>query len=978
MLIRIFFFVFGIVFVMNLTVDSQTAFPVEKGVSQQLAQWRAANYRDVRYKLNITLEKGAPLMKGDLEIAVTLTDTGAKNDLILDWRATQFSGDKDKPYANVIQINNAIDVISSVVNEHLIVPKGALKAGENVIKIQFASPIKTSGAAVTRYLDKEDGGEYIYSLFVPSDASTAFPCFDQPDLKARFDLNITVPNDWTVVTNTDVMSQIDVKCSHCDPGQIGQKILIFRRTEPISTYVFAFAAGNFYTFKECLYNNELKGQAKVKCLDVSGSEYPETRDHSNIYVRRSQAEKFKQHAAEVFRLNREGLKFLASYFDYPYPFPKYDLVLIPEFPFGGMEHAGATFLREDSIIFPQEPTANNYISRANVLFHEAAHQWFGDTVTMRWFDDLWLKEGFAEFMAYKTLEKVMPEYNAWKVFYERNKQSAYLTDSTKGTTAIYQPIENLSAAKSAYGNIVYRKAPSFLRQAEFYLGEDKFQTAVRAFLKKHEFANAGWEDLVKEFEAASGEDLKLWADDWVKQRGVAIVRIKLLAGDHLQQGNIQSPRIVFDKTNANGGNSMPIIATRIFYLFGDKKAVISFKVRGGTVVFTPNDEKGADQLSAPDFVFPNYQDYGYGIFLMDDKSKKYALENIQNEKDDFLRAMMWGSLWDSVREGELDPKAYVELVVKNLALSPGLSPPSSSTKPPEGGTQNITTPPSKVGEQDETTIAGLLGRVSTAMNYYLSEKQKAELTPRVENLLVGKLNNYSSTGQRLTFYRSFLGIASTERARDILKHVLKGELSANDFHLASGSSANDSTASGGSLPDNYVVDQIPLKTKDKFDIVTRLLILGDKEAPALLAELEKTETSDEAKRYAYAARAGIGTAENKAKYFSDFLTDKNISESWIEAAAGPFNSVRQSDLTLPFLQKALAELPNLKRNRKIFFINGWLGAFIGGQKDEKALAIVNKFLADNPDLDKDLRLKILENADGLERAVKIRTKFGGN
>ena len=218
---------------------------------------------------------------------------------------------------------------------------------------------------------------------------------------------------------------------------------------------------------------------------------------------------------EVFRLNREGVKFLEDWFDYKFPFPKYDLVLIPEFPFGGMEHAGATFLREDRVIFPTEPTKNDYITRANVIFHEAAHQWFGDTVTMKWFDDLWLKEGFAEFMAYKTLAKVLPEYNAWKVFYERNKQAAYLTDVTRGTTPIYQEIPNLSSAKSAYGNIVYRKAPSFLRQAEFYLGEDKFQTAVRAFLKKHEFANAEWTDLVKEFEMASKQDLKvIWKNLW--------------------------------------------------------------------------------------------------------------------------------------------------------------------------------------------------------------------------------------------------------------------------------------------------------------------------------------------------------------------------------------------------------------------------------------------------------------------------------
>ncbi|MBC7901554.1 MAG: peptidase M1, partial [Saprospiraceae bacterium] len=161
----------------------------------------------------------------------------------------------------------------------------------------------------------------------------------------------------------------------------------------------------------------------------------------------------------------------------------------------------------------------------------------------------------------------------------------------------------------------------------------------------------------------------------------------------------------------------------------------------------------------------------------------------------------------------------------------------------------------------------------------------------------------------------------------------------------------------------------------KFDIVAKLLILGDADAPRLLAELEKTETSDEAKRYAYAAKAGIAFAPNKAKFWDDFTANKDISESWIEAAFGSFNSPRHAELTLPYLEKALAELPNLKRSRKIFFVNGWLAAFIGGQRSEQALAIVNKFLA-NPDLDKDLRLKILENVDLIERAVKIRGRYG--
>jgi aminopeptidase N len=218
-----------------------------------------------------------------------------------------------------------------------------------------------------------------------------------------------------------------------------------------------------------------------------------------------------------------------------------------------------------------------------------------------------------------------------------------------------------------------------------------------------------------------------------------------------------------------------------------------------------------------------------------------------------------------------------------------------------------------------------------------------------------------SLGRRITFYRAFLNIGATTRGRELYKKILRGKLWPKPSRVGGGLFIGENR-------------EIPLKTKDKFDIVTRLLILGDPEAPALLAELEKTETSDDAKRYAYAARAGIPTAENKAKFWNDFTNNKEISESWIEAAFVPWNSIRHSEMTLPYLERSLKELPNHKRDRKIFFVNGWLAAFIGGQRSEEALGIINKFLADNSGLDNDLRLKILENADIIERAVNIRKK----
>ena len=284
---------------LSITIFAQTQPSIETGVSQKLAKWRAANYSDVRYKLNITLEKGAPLMRGDIEIRVNLTEEGAKNDLILDWRTTQFANDKDKPFANVVAVNEAnatgaqasplamsaereknvgasetpTKTLQLLQNEHIAIPKSLLKTGENFIKINFASPIKTSGAAITRYVDKEDNAEYIYSLFVPSDASTAFPVFDQPDLKAKFQLNVTTHNNWKVVSNTEANDIQTLSISHTENWRKGFITTHFKETKPISTYVFAFAAGDFAEFKD--ENNSTasrtSGDKKVARRATSGT-----------------------------------------------------------------------------------------------------------------------------------------------------------------------------------------------------------------------------------------------------------------------------------------------------------------------------------------------------------------------------------------------------------------------------------------------------------------------------------------------------------------------------------------------------------------------------------------------------------------------------------------------------------------------------------------------------------------------------------
>lgn len=860
---------------------------LESGVARELARERAARYADLHYLLRLTLAENAALMRGTEEIRFTIAAGEQTHDLILDWRmsaaAVNDSSTAQRVWNIIVNDRAGADVREE--SDHLIVPARHLREGVNTVRLEFASPISASGSAVTRYADREDGAEYLYTLFVPSDASTAFPCFDQPDLKARFRLEVTAPAAWRVVTNTDAESTSAT-------NDAATRTTRFRETEPISTYLFAFAAGPFA---------ELHDETREN-----------TRPPTRIYVRRSKAARMREELAEVLRLHRASLKFFANYFARPYPFPKYDLVIVPEFAYGGMEHAGATFLREEAIIFPSVPTTNDLLSRAELIFHENAHQWFGDLVTMRWFDDLWLKEGFATFMAYKAIEAVLPQYNAWKVFNARTKQLAYLTDATKGTTPIWQEIPNLSAAKSAYGNIVYRKAPAMLRQAEFYVGPTHFQRAVQMFLREHPYGNAEWGDLVAALQAERKDlPLEAWAAVWVKRRGMADVRAEWSAD---ARGRIKL--LVLRQSDALGEGGVWPQRVRV---------MLGYHARPPQILTVMLDARRATTNVAaavgrarPDFVFANAEDYGYGRFTLDERSREYVMREMTTIDDDFTRALLWSSLWESVREAELAPSRYIELALDNLSR-----------------------------ERDEVTIQAILGRVLIAFNRYLSPAQRAQTASRLETFINEGMMRSSTLGLRITYFRALQSVATTATAMRWVKELLGGE---------------------------RAVPGLALRTRDRFDLTTTLLAGGEVEAIRLLAALRQRETSDDARRYAFAAEAARADEETKRRYFNAYLRDRELPESWIEASLPSFNHVRQPRLTSPFLQAALGELPQLKRTRKIFFINSWLAAFLGGQCSAASEKIVTDFLRDAA-LDRDLRLKVLEANDGLQRCVRIRNKY---
>jgi aminopeptidase N len=853
---------------------------VERGVSRELARARAERISNVKYSLDVRLEPGAPRMRGVQKIRFELRDNAEP--IVIDFRdlaedLTPIEGRISNTFVNGKAVGDPLQL-----NGHIILDADLFKPGENSISMTFESGIATAGRPIIRFLDRDDGSEYIYTLFVPMDASLAFPCFDQPDLKGRFTLQLTAPAPWRIVSNTTgVEGQVD---------PLGFKTTTFKETPPISTYLFAFATGPF---------------------DSAGTEGPVP---VRIWWRRSRKDGGPDLSATL-TLTRDGMKRMIDYFDQPFPFSKYDQVLLPGFAYGGMEHAGATFLREDAIIFRTTPTLGDKANRASLVLHEMAHQWFGDLVTMKWFDDLWLKEGFANYMASYAMVgsgilEPGEEMNVWRRFYQVHKPLAYGIDATQGTTPIYQQVRNLADAKSAYGAIVYQKAPALLRALSFKIGEEKFRNGVRLFLRKYAYGNAEWADLIAAFEETSGQSLKEWGSAWITQRGMPQVNVDLKCS-----GSGTIDRLTLRQRDVLGTPTRWPIKTRVLLAYtAAPPQTIDVEFSGAT--FDVNEARGR---KCPNYVFANEEDYGYGQFMLDESSREEVVESLKRPgPPTLLRGMLWGALWESVRDAQMSPSEYLTLAL-----------------------QEIRRP------QDELSLQGLLPRMTSVLERYLSREERARLAPEIEKLILEKMTGEADRGNRILYFRTFRNVATTEPARTSLKDILSGRL---------------------------VLREIEIKPVDRWQIIRTLLATGDSDAEKLLAEEKQRDATEEGRKQAYLSESARDDAKTKQRYFDDYLKRRNIPEDWIEGSLAGFNSPNQSALTSPFLRQALHALPQIKQERKIFFVLAWLNAFIGGQQSQASLEVVQSFLKENA-IDGDLKLKVLEVVDELERTVRIRAKW---
>ena len=854
------------------TSDSLTG----PGVSLALARLRSATVRDVRYTLHLDVTAPDSAVG---TVTVRWSRTG-RLPAILDFRGRRVAS---------ITVNGAVAPATSFNGRHLFFPAAALRHGQNEATVAFVSEIAPSGASIIRIHDP-DGSDYLYTLLVPADANQLFPCFDQPDLKGKLTFALTAPHAWITIANGSER-RADTAATTITHQ--------FAETKPLSTYLYAFAAGPWQ-----------RASSTVAGRTIS------------LYVRGSRMK--EADTDTLLALSHRALTWMEGYFAQPYPFQKFDLLLAPAFPFGGMEHPGLVMYNETGFIFRERPTLARRLGRFSTILHESAHQWFGDLVTMRWFDDLWLKEGFATYMAAKAQFSLDSTTGAWKTFYQSNKPAAYSVDQTLGTTPLWQELANLDQAKSNYGAIVYNKAPSVLKQLNFLVGEDAFQRGVRDFLARHAYANATWPDLLGAIGRAAEPlatrsprgltpAMDAFGRNFMLRPGMPIVDQQLTVAN----GAIASVSLVQRPAQPLSGNGAWPMRTELLLSYGASAPPVTLPVTLTGRVTTVAAARGKP---APVFAFANHDDQGYFLTMLDSASAN-ALERgaLASVKDPLLRTMLWGALWDEVRDARFDPARFARLALREAP-----------------------------GEGDEQILPSVLGRLARAVTTYLGAAARDAMRPDVERMLATLATDPRRPyGIRRASVDAWIGIAAFSEGIAQLEKLLQADSVAGE----------------------------PMRDPTRWEIVTRLLVLDAPGAGDRLAAQAARDTTPDGRRRAFVAGAARRTAAAKRDYFTRYFADQALNEDWASGSLGAFNAPTHADLTLAWLRPALDSLPFIRANRRIFFLGSWLGAFVGGQHDEAALRVVQQYLADHPALPRDLRQKVLQSADDLERTVKIRQRW---
>lgn len=826
---------------------------VVQGVSLEIANLRAKTISNLHYQLHFSIpESLRQEIMGQVVISFQLNDVSSP--LILD-----FNESPDK-VSHVGDGENQFDY--EFLNGHIVIPPQHMKIGENSVTINFVAGESS--------LNRNE--KFLYTLFVPDRASFAFPCFDQPNLKAVYKLSLEIPQTWKAVANGKLIKT--------ETSQ-GRSRYDFEETKPISTYLFSFAAGEFELISE-----ERSGRT------------------IRLFHRETDVEKVQSNTKAIFDLHFAALDWLEDYTGIPYPFGKFDFVLIPSFQYGGMEHPGAILYRASRLFLERSATQNQKLSRASLIAHETAHMWFGDLVTMDWFNDVWMKEVFANFMAAKIVNPSFPEINHPLRFLLAHYPSAYGVDRTKGANPIRQELDNLKNAGTLYGAIIYQKAPIVMQHLERLVGEKPFQSGIREYLENFKYGNATWLDLIEILDRKTEEDLKAWSKVWVNQPG----RPHITADFELDEDGNIAKFLVKQKDIQNAGRTWN---QKMDLLFGKDNQTKYFPVQLNQDVV---EVKSAIGKIKPDFVLVNGLGLGYGNFELDLDSRQYLLENISKIDNALIRGIAWLTLWEEMLNSRLSPQKIV--ITAMLALK---------------------------HESDLQNIERILNYLSTAFWKFHNDNQRRELAPKLENLLWELVNQPLNPKAITSYFRTFRSISLTDHAVTKSFKIWKKELEIPNLIIQE----SDMTT----LCFELAVRDIP-ETKQMIEIQLQRIKSPDRKArfefvlPALSADQQIRDDFFES----------LKDDKNRAH------------EPWVLTGLRYLHHPLRAQQSQKYLTESLELVEEIQRTGDIFFPKRWLDATFGGHNSVEAAAIVDEFLKEKENYPNRLRGKILQSTDLLFRA----------
>lgn len=574
---------------------------LQPGVSRELAQFRKEHFEGVRYNLFFSIpESREEAVTGTAEITLAVRE---KQPVIIDFRG------EPEQVASVLL--NGRKVPYTVKDEHIVIGAKDVANGENRVTVEFT--------ANDQSLNRRD--EFLYTLLVPDRARTLFPCFDQPDMKSVFTLSLEVPSSWQAVAN-GAIEQVD------STSVTGRRRVYFRETEPLSTYLFSFVAGKLTreTYSRdgrniSIYHRETDPKKVAQCPDI---------------------------ASEVF----DALEWQEEYTQIPYPFAKYDLIIMPGFQFGGMEHTGATLYTDGRMFLNENPTLNERLGRSSLIAHETSHMWFGDFVTMEWFNDVWTKEVFANYYASRMIEPLFPEVNHSLNFMLDYIPAAYSEDRTAGANPVKQQLENMRDAGLMYGNIIYDKSPVILEMLVKKMGKEPFRKGIREYLKTYAYGNATWEGLIGILDTYTDDDLSAWSHVWVNEKGMPEISCEAGKKLYVEQSDPLGRGLLWEQD----------LSFLIVHPDGETEEVQATFAKDERLKFV--DLKR--QAGEGSFVIPNADGKGYGFFRLLEKDTKACLAYLPVCKDEVLRGSLLITLYENLLNRTISSESYMEAMLDYL------------------------------------------------------------------------------------------------------------------------------------------------------------------------------------------------------------------------------------------------------------------------------------------------------------------------